>query len=305
LRQAAAARQTTVVRELLKNDKINVNSQGAGSLRTALHWACVRGDAVVVALLLQVPHIQLLTDAEGNTPYQLVTSEHTDIKEMRTRHFKHIVSTIDVSDDEARLYHFNFSVDAMHTIAMCATAREMETLITQHKLEAPAFYVHGVPLLSWLAMKDMRLSSNGKVEALLRLVADPNATPHKVQHNFYGNTVLHSLLANEAIDETLKMLKIFQEKSAIPLNFFVRETKTQRTVVHFAAFVRSVSVLRCIADAFTRFIDTGATVLLSSALTRLINEQDVYANTALHYACLFGDVDTAELYANMGDDEIF
>jgi len=301
LRQAAEAGRIADVRMLLHAGQVDVNSSGIGSLRTALHWACQRGHTDVVALLLKAHGIQHLPDAQGKTPYQLVAPERSDIKEMLTRSFKQIVAEMNLSDKELRTYNFDVTVDDMKAVWSCTTVRAMEDIVKKNNLQAPAFYVHGVPLISWLSMKDIHCIQNGKLEALLRMGADPNATPHKIQHNFYGNTALHSLLVNEAAEETIMLLKLFREKSKIPVDYFVKETKTQRTIVHFAALIRSSPVLKYILDAHAYKNDNIKCATLSNSdLARLVNQTDAYGNTALHYACLLGDVDSAVLLYTSG-----
>ena len=84
-RQAAGAGNLKTCRQLLGNKSFSVNAQGAGSGKTALHWAAANGHDKIVDFLLE-QKASLIKDSKGMTAYDVTNTPA--IRRLLASHFK-------------------------------------------------------------------------------------------------------------------------------------------------------------------------------------------------------------------------
>ena len=278
---AAQTGDLTKLNSLLRSNTVNINVVDNAAGLTALHVAALYGQVDVVRLLIG-KNALLTEDRSGRTPYDLTTVP--EIRRILTYegkgavYYKKLDKPAHGTTEYLQYgYHHGSTTQAVRTqIFQCQNLDEFIDLMRVLNL-TPAQYINGIPLLLLTAcnLEFFILFS----QYLLQNGANLNAQAHYSEHDAYQNTTLHALLSCELIEHSKEFISMVARLSpAQRLNCNIQDAEG-KTVIHMGALLRRADFIRHYLLHFG---------------TSALDIQDHLGRTALHYAFLFGDIETIE-----------
>ena len=293
-RQMAAANNMEQCAKLLNKPHVSVNSAGANSGRTSLHWAAHNGHVKMVDFLLK-NGAQLTKDVHGYTAYDLAESQPR-ISRMLQYHFKEYFrlnapNPIQTPTfDEMLNYGYVLTYESQEK---CMASIQQKSLIPFHKMLiknklSVNSYINGVPIIM-LPVVMFGLShsykNKGFLDYFIEHECNLNLKAHRFQRDAYQGTVLHSLLANENVDLAMHILNKAKEESIL-IDPTIQDVEG-KTIILMGALLRAPKFL---------------TACLQHFGNDAINIADEQGMSPLHYACLFSDEKTIDVLMHYGAD---
>ncbi len=284
---AAGSGDLDVCQNLIEKQQININACDNNLQRTALHWAALYAQIDVVRYLVK-SHAMMTEDCEGRTPYDLTT-----IPEIRrvlmyegkgAVYYARVRITNASKDYLAYGYQYSneFQKQIRCEIAKCNNLDQFSAMLSEYQL-TPNSYIQGIPLL--LLVGGNHMISSILMHYLLKNGTNINAQAHSYEHDAYESTALHALLACELVKKA-KIFVILASKLGCNIDSKIQDVEG-KTILHMGALLRSASFI---------------TLCLERLGSVAINVQDNLGRTPLHYAFLFGDMQTLEVLLEHGAD---
>lgn len=282
LRKAAADGELQQLKRLLSENQLDINASGAGTGKTALHYAVLNNHTDIVEFLLEQPGIKLIKDITHKTPFDYAREAQGahDIIRLLCRKFTNLRFPL-LDDDLAGKYGSNLFFFLKENLDNFT--EEVLLKASQELIKPNQFYMG----YSFLFLAQLFSNKLNFIELLINAGEDPNTQARPYQPLGYQNTLLHAYLANENKNEFIIEYLTIVERCNKQIDFTIQDDQGKTSLL-LAAKIRRPAMVKAL-------LERGAAVA--------IEIPDKEGRTILHIACALGDVETFELLADRPEFE--